>query len=182
MNVSNPIKGLVGSARQKVNPIESIVKNMYTNITIAERNRALVALIELVESNPEVYKGLFVRENANILTVTDVSPELNRYLLEHGLDPEARGIDAYRLRGAGLKKNQIQLWRNGIREVYSTSEALRHGIQLGDALKIIMQSNFSKLNEDGEPIYDERGKVMKGPNYWKPEPKIEEMLKKRKFG
>jgi len=26
------------------------------------------------------------------------------------------------------------------------------------------------------PIYDERGKVMKGPGYWKPEPKIEELL------
>jgi hypothetical protein len=39
-----------------------------------------------------------------------------------------------------------------------------------------MQSNFSKLGEDGKPIYDERGKVMKGGNYWKPEPKISEIL------
>ncbi len=29
---------------------------------------------------------------------------------------------------------------------------------------------------DGLPIYDERGKVLKGPNYWKPEPKIRELL------
>lgn len=35
-----------------------------------------------------------------------------------------------------------------------------------------MQSNFSKLGADGKPIYDERGKVQKGQNYWKPEPKI----------
>jgi predicted HAD superfamily Cof-like phosphohydrolase len=60
--------------------------------------------------------------------------------------------------------------------VYCASEARRWGIPLPDVLRIIMQSNFSKLGADGLPIYDERGKVMKGPNYWKPEPKIREMF------
>jgi predicted HAD superfamily Cof-like phosphohydrolase len=49
-------------------------------------------------------------------------------------------------------------------------------LPLDQVLAIIMQSNFSKLGADGLPIYDERGKVMKGPNYWKPEPKIQAML------
>ncbi len=62
--------------------------------------------------------------------------------------------------------------------VYIRSEATKYGINLEDALKIIMDSNFSKLGENGKPIYDERGKVMKGPNYWKPEPQLSEMLKK----
>jgi predicted HAD superfamily Cof-like phosphohydrolase len=35
-----------------------------------------------------------------------------------------------------------------------------------------MASNMSKLGPDGKPIYDERGKVMKGPGYWKPEPML----------
>jgi predicted HAD superfamily Cof-like phosphohydrolase len=60
--------------------------------------------------------------------------------------------------------------------VYCASEARRWGIPLPDVLKIIMESNFSKLGADGKPIYDERGKVMKGPNYWKPEPKIREII------
>ncbi len=60
--------------------------------------------------------------------------------------------------------------------VYCASEARRWGLPLPDVLKIIMESNFSKLGADGKPIYDERGKVMKGPNYWKPEPKIREIL------
>ena len=59
--------------------------------------------------------------------------------------------------------------------VYCASEARRWGIPMPDVLRIIMESNFSKLGADGKPIYDERGKVMKGPNYWKPEPKIREM-------
>lgn len=63
--------------------------------------------------------------------------------------------------------------------VYCRSEAARYGIPLEEVLSIIMDSNFSKLGEDGKPIYDERGKVMKGPNYWKPEPKIKELLLER---
>ena len=60
--------------------------------------------------------------------------------------------------------------------VYIRSEAAKYGINLEDTLQVIMQSNFSKLGVDGKPIYDERGKVLKGPNYWKPEPRIAELL------
>ncbi len=61
-------------------------------------------------------------------------------------------------------------------QVYAASEMAKFGLPLDQVLAIIMQSNFSKLGADGKPIYDERGKVQKGPNYWKPEPKIKEML------
>jgi len=60
--------------------------------------------------------------------------------------------------------------------VYITSEAVKYGIDIEKALDIIMQSNFSKLDANGNPIYDERGKVLKGPNYWKPEPKLKDMI------
>lgn len=60
--------------------------------------------------------------------------------------------------------------------VYCASEARRWGIPLEKVLRVIMESNFSKLDRNGDPIYDERGKVMKGPDYWKPEPKIRDIL------
>ena len=60
--------------------------------------------------------------------------------------------------------------------VYCASEARRWGIPLKQVLEIIMDSNFSKLDDEGNPIYDERGKVMKGPGYWKPEPKIKDLI------
>ena len=60
--------------------------------------------------------------------------------------------------------------------VYCASEARRWGLPVEGILKIIMDSNFSKLGDDGKPIYDERNKVMKGSNYWKPEQKIFELL------
>ena len=41
-----------------------------------------------------------------------------------------------------------------------------------------MDSNESKLGADGNPIYDQNGKFLKGPSYWKPELKIRELLVK----
>ena len=63
--------------------------------------------------------------------------------------------------------------------VYCSNEATKHGIDLAPVLDIIMQSNFSKMGADGKPIKDERGKFLKGPNYWKPEPKISELFEKQ---
>ena len=42
------------------------------------------------------------------------------------------------------------------------------GINLDDCFKEVQNSNMSKLGEDGKPIYNDKGKVMKGPNYFKP--------------
>jgi len=60
--------------------------------------------------------------------------------------------------------------------VYCRSEALKYGLPLEDVLDVIMDSNESKLGADGKPIYDANGKFLKGPNYWKPEPKIKALL------
>ena len=42
------------------------------------------------------------------------------------------------------------------------------GINLDKCFEEVQNSNMSKLGEDGKPIYNEYGKVMKGPNYFKP--------------
>lgn len=47
--------------------------------------------------------------------------------------------------------------------------ACKVGIDLPAATEAVHKSNMSKLGEDGKPIYREDGKVMKGPNYHKPE-------------
>lgn len=60
--------------------------------------------------------------------------------------------------------------------VYCRSEALKYGLPLEDVLNVIMDSNESKLGADGKPIYDSNGKFLKGPDYWKPEPRIKALL------
>ncbi|MDN4501228.1 hypothetical protein QX776_02360 [Alteromonadaceae bacterium BrNp21-10] len=62
--------------------------------------------------------------------------------------------------------------------VYCRSEAMKYGIPLEAVLDIIMDSNESKLDANGQPIYDENDKFLKGPNYWQPEPKIKQLLSK----
>ncbi len=48
---------------------------------------------------------------------------------------------------------------------------ITHGMQhkIGEVFEEIQRSNMSKLGPDGKPIYREDGKVMKGPNYFKPD-------------
>ena len=43
------------------------------------------------------------------------------------------------------------------------------GIDLDKCFNEVQNSNMSKLDENGKPIYNESGKVMKGPNYFKPD-------------
>ncbi|MCO6146597.1 nucleoside triphosphate pyrophosphohydrolase family protein [Flavobacterium sp. NRK1] len=54
---------------------------------------------------------------------------------------------------------------------------IEHGLQykIEEVFDEIQRSNMSKLGENGKPIYREDGKVMKGPNYFKPN--FEEILK-----
>ncbi|MEN8804285.1 MAG: nucleoside triphosphate pyrophosphohydrolase family protein [Wenyingzhuangia sp.] len=54
---------------------------------------------------------------------------------------------------------------------------IEHGMQhkIEDVFNEIQRSNMSKLGEDGKPLYREDGKVLKGPNYFKPN--IEKILK-----
>ena len=42
------------------------------------------------------------------------------------------------------------------------------GINLDQCFEEVQNSNMSKLDENGKPIYNDAGKVMKGPNYFKP--------------
>lgn len=58
---------------------------------------------------------------------------------------------------------------------------LEHGMQykIEEVFEEIQRSNMSKLGADGKPIYREDGKVLKGPNYFKPN--IEAIIKSKQF-
>ena len=51
------------------------------------------------------------------------------------------------------------------------------GVNLDKCFNEVQDSNMSKLSEDGKPIYNEQGKVLKGPNYFKPD--LSKFLKKK---
>ena len=56
---------------------------------------------------------------------------------------------------------------------YGTGHAF--GIDLDKCFDEVQRSNMSKLDENGKPIFNEYGKVLKGPNYFKP--KLEKFIK-----
>ena len=54
-----------------------------------------------------------------------------------------------------------------------------YGIDLDKCFREVQRANMSKLGTDGKPIFNEKGKVMKGPNYFKPN--LRQFVEKRKF-
>jgi len=60
--------------------------------------------------------------------------------------------------------------------IYCLSEARKYGFDSQAILHKIIDSNESKLDENGNAIFDKNGKVLKGPNFFPPEPEIKKIL------
>jgi len=77
-----------------------------------------------------------------------------------------------------LEELRIAMERKDIKEVADALTDILYvtygaghsfGINLDKCFEEVQSSNMSKLGEDGQPIYNDKGKVMKGPNYFKPD-------------
>ena len=78
--------------------------------------------------------------------------------------------ELYELKQAMNDKNLLEVADALTDILYVTYGAgIAFGIDLDKCFEEVQNSNMSKLGEDGKPIYNEAGKVMKGPNYFKPD-------------
>ena len=70
-----------------------------------------------------------------------------------------------------MKNNDLLEVADALTDILYVTYGAGHafGINLDKCFDEVQNSNMSKLGEDGEPIYNESGKVMKGPNYFKPD-------------
>ena len=70
-----------------------------------------------------------------------------------------------------IKDNDILEVADALTDILYVAYGAGHafGINLDECFNEVQESNMSKLGSDGKPIYNESGKVMKGPNYFKPE-------------
>ena len=70
-----------------------------------------------------------------------------------------------------MKNNDLLEVADALTDILYVTYGAGHafGINLDKCFDEVQNSNMSKLNENGEPIYNESGKVMKGPNYFKPD-------------
>ena len=70
-----------------------------------------------------------------------------------------------------ISQNNIKEVADALTDILYVTYGAGHafGINLDQCFNEVQNSNLSKLGSDGKPIYNEFGKVMKGPNYFKPE-------------
>ncbi len=70
-----------------------------------------------------------------------------------------------------LKNKDIKEVADALTDILYVTYGAGHafGIDLDKCFEEVQRSNMSKLGEDGKPIYNEKGKVMKGPKYFQPD-------------
>ena len=70
-----------------------------------------------------------------------------------------------------IKNNDLREVADALTDILYVTYGAGHafGINLDKCFDEVQQSNMSKLSEDGKPIYNESGKVMKGPKYFNPD-------------
>ena len=70
-----------------------------------------------------------------------------------------------------IEKKDIREVADALTDILYVTYGAGHafGINLDKCFEEVQNSNMSKLGPDGKPIYNEHGKVMKGPNYFKPD-------------
>ena len=78
-----------------------------------------------------------------------------------------------------LEKKDIKEVADALTDILYVTYGAGHsfGIDLDKCFEEVQNSNMSKLDKNGKPIYNENGKVMKGPNYFKPN--LEKFLNER---
>ena len=96
-------------------------------------------------------KASLSSENINNLRINLIEEELNEF-------KEA------------VKKKDLKEAADALTDILYVTYGAGHafGINLDKCFEEVQKSNMSKLGNDGKPIYNEHGKVMKGPNYFKP--------------
>ena len=69
-----------------------------------------------------------------------------------------------------MDNNDIKEVADALTDILYVTYGAGHafGINLDKCFEEVQNSNMSKLGSDGKPIYNDKGKVMKGPNYFKP--------------
>ena len=73
--------------------------------------------------------------------------------------------------GEAVKNKDLKEVADSLTDILYVTYGAGHafGINLDKCFEEVQKSNMSKLGENGKPIYNEQGKVMKGPKYFKPD-------------
>lgn len=115
LRVKDPIKGITGSKRQIIDPVESIIKNTYLYVALAEKNRALTALDDLATSSPKGEQFMAKPKDKPKAPQPDLP--LMDFLKENGIDATPNDFSVFKPDAFRPSKDSIAFYRNGKREV-----------------------------------------------------------------
>tara|TARA_B100001027_G_scaffold110703_1_gene76335 strand:+ start:426 stop:800 length:375 start_codon:yes stop_codon:yes gene_type:complete len=110
--------------------------------------------------------GIFMKTfGQEIKTKSELSNEKINKLRINLIEEE---LDELKL---AISQNNIKEVADALTDILYVTYGAGHafGINLDQCFNEVQNSNLSKLGSDGKPIYNEFGKVMKGPNYFKPD-------------
>ena len=120
-----------------------------------------VGILENIFEKVKIFMKTFGQEiKKNSSLSSEKINKLRVSLIEEELDELKQAI----------KDNNIKEVADALTDILYVTYGAGHafGIDLDKCFDEVQNSNMSKLGEDGRPIYNENGKVMKGPNYFKP--------------
>lgn len=124
LNVKNPVKAIKGSQSEIIDPIESIIKNTYAYITLAERNRVMTSLIELTKKNPDLAETLFKKVPTEMQPIKVDAKEVAKFLESYGMEDVAAEFTIFRPKKNQLRPNEFIVYENGKRQVYEATSPL----------------------------------------------------------
>lgn len=122
----DPIKKIKGSERDVIDPIESVIKNTYAYIALAERNSANKALIDLVNKHGRTDIAEKVKAPMRPIEVSE------KEMLRAGVDLPDEALTIFRAVREPLKENEIAVFTNGKREVYALDSDVAAAIKATD--------------------------------------------------
>lgn len=135
--VFDPIKRIKGSDRAVIDPLESIIKNTYSSMAIADRNEVASRFIELAKKSDD--PSQFIEKvKTPVKPITVGADEMQKFLGNHGVDNVPDDLMTI-FRGAQkqLGDDEIAVYKNGNREVYKVNP---------DVAAVFKQSDSEALN------------------------------------
>ena len=117
--------------------------------------------------NLEVQLGVHLEEIEEMMDAIQVSDSLLWQQVSAAMGRLATDLKTGQLAITSVNATEVL---DGITDQQVTAIGIGHmlGMDTEGALKEVDRSNFSKFSKDGQPIFDENGKVKKGPHYTKP--------------
>lgn len=147
LNPKNPIRGIKGSERQIINPLESIIKNTHMMIDLAERNRVAGALVNLAERTPGADQ--FIQKSRAQSAPVELSQNEMQRLLNLSGVPANYGppsnFTVFRPKAFRAGDNEFVYFRDGKREVWEAPRELAQAFKGMDTQNIGMIQKMASM-------------------------------------